>query len=82
MISRERHVLHPADNLLHDIRAFGALDHQRQLHRRRASSTAVFGVGVLRAVDDVGPLHQVVKVRRLESRSGRARSSRMNIVQD
>jgi hypothetical protein len=48
-------VLHPADDLLYDSGPFGPLDHQRQLHGRRAQLHGGLGIGVLRAVDDVGP---------------------------
>ena len=64
---RQLAVLHPADDLLHDAAAFGGFDHQRQLHRRSAQFHGRPGVGILRAVDDQRPVHQVVQIGRAEA---------------
>ena len=56
---------HPADNLLHHAGGLGALDDQGQLHGRRSQAHGGLGVGVLGAVDDVGPLDELGQVGRL-----------------
>ena len=63
MISASWPVLHPADDLLHDVGALGGFDHQRQLHGRRAQFHRRPGIGILGAIDDQRPGHQVVQVR-------------------
>ena len=46
------------------------------------SSTASSRIGVLRAVDDVGPLHQFVQIRRLEIRTVPAQPCAIYLVQE
>ena len=67
MISSSGPALHPADDPLDDVGAFGGFDDQRQLHRGRAELDGRLGVGILGAVDDQRPVDQVVQVRGLEA---------------
>ena len=60
----QRHMLHVPDDPLHHIRTLRALDHQRQLHGRRAQFHGRFRIRILRAIDDIRPVHQIVEIRR------------------
>ncbi len=54
---------HVPDDFLDRPRALRRFDHQRQLHRRFAQCNRLLRAAVHRAIDDIGPLHQLIQPR-------------------
>jgi hypothetical protein len=70
------------DDLLHGLRAPGAFDDQSETRGGGAQLHGFLRVGVLRAVDDIGPFDQFVEVRRLETEAFFAATVAMYMVQE